>query len=547
MTDHHQQAPPQNLTGMSACVIVNGDTVTRWQAEALSMAIARGLQITGVLVCQSPPQKRRVARHAGYYLLRLTTMRTPAQRSVRWDEFMDPSIPVTHFHAEPDGSWQRVPASTQADIAAQSPDVIIKFGMYLLRDPDALAAPLGVVSFHHGDPAEYRGRPAGFYEVLQGASHVGAMVQRLSNTLDAGEILALSAHRVVAHSYSLTLSALYDNATHLLVKALIAAKSGTTVTHRVDGPNYRLPSNATVLRFVLTLARRKAARLIYGTTKTKQWRVGRTQHVDPRGMTDTVVLPAPRDVDVPAGFQFLADPLPGPNNSIWCEAMESTTGLGRIVVLTPDQPAEVVEPPGTAGIHLAYPFVVEAEETSYLVPEMSGASAIRMFELHGTTPGDPVALQGLEQERLVDPTFHQHNGRWWLFAGKPDSSSDLLWLWSSAELHGPYEPHPDNPIVMDPSRARSGGPIIAVGGRLFRPGQNNTHGYGDGLTISEIIELSTDSYIEVPRSQVRLVSRKGPHTLIVADDHCVVDSYTEVFDPLAWLHRLRNRASSRQS
>lgn len=46
------------------------------------MAIARGLQITGVLVCQSPPQKRRVARHAGYYLLRFTTMRTPAQRSV---------------------------------------------------------------------------------------------------------------------------------------------------------------------------------------------------------------------------------------------------------------------------------------------------------------------------------------------------------------------------------------------------------------------------------------------------------------------------------
>jgi hypothetical protein len=244
----------------------------------------------------------------------------------------------------------------------------------------------------------------------------------------------------------------------------------------MDGNHHQMPSNATVLRFIAVLARRKVARLVYGTTRTKQWRVGRTQHVDPTVMTNTVVLPTPNDVDVPTGFQFLADPLPGPEGTIWCEAMDSATGLGRIMVLKPDQSAAIVEPPGTAGIHLAYPFVVEADGMTYLVPEMSGASAIRMFPLHGTTPGDPVALQGLEHERLTDPTFHRHEGRWWLFAGKSDSSSDLLWLWSSAKLLGPYEAHPQNPIVMDPSRARSGGPIIALRDRLFRPGQNNTRG-----------------------------------------------------------------------
>lgn len=546
VTDQHPQATSQDLAGMTACMIVDGCTITNWQAQALNMAIARGLRVTGVLVRRNPPPQRRLFAHVGYRLLQLTT-RTTAQQSVRWDGLIDQSALVADLEPEPQAPYRQIPAPTQVTTTGQRPDIIINFGMHLAGNPNGLAAPLGVVSFHHSDPAEYQGGPPGFYEVLNGASHVGATVQRLNDTPSAGEILALSAHRVVTHSYALTLTGLYDNATHLLVKALVAAKEGTLVEHRANGSNHRLPSNATVLRFIAVLAHRKVARLVYGTTRTKQWRIGRTQHVNPTVVTNTVVLPTPTDVNVPNGFQFLADPLPGPDGTIWCEAMDSATGLGRIMVLTPDQPAAVVELPGTAGIHLAYPFVVEADGMTYLVPGMAGTSALRVFVLHGTTPGDPVALQGLEHERLADPTLHRHEGRWWLFAGKPDSSSDLLWLWSSTNLLGPYESHPQNPIVMDPSRARSGGPIITVGDRLFRPGQNNTRGYGDGVTISEIVDLTTDSYVEVPRSQVRLVSRLGPHTLIVAHDHCVVDSYTEAFDPLAWLHRLRNRAGSRES
>ena len=69
-------------------------------------------------------------------------------------------------------------------------DVVIKLGMNLHRDPDDLPARYGVLSFHHGDPSEYRGRPAGFYEVLAGADHIAAIVQRIGNKLDAGKVLA---------------------------------------------------------------------------------------------------------------------------------------------------------------------------------------------------------------------------------------------------------------------------------------------------------------------------------------------------------------------
>jgi methionyl-tRNA formyltransferase len=52
---------------------------------------------------------------------------------------------------------------------------------------------------------QFRGRPAGYYEVLTNADHVGAIVQRLSNVLDAGDVLAYGAVQVHPHSYRHTL------------------------------------------------------------------------------------------------------------------------------------------------------------------------------------------------------------------------------------------------------------------------------------------------------------------------------------------------------
>ena len=78
-------------------------------------------------------------------------------------------------------------------------------------------------------------------------------------------------------------------------------------------------------------------------------------------------------------------------------------------------------------------------------------------------------VRGLEAFRIIDPTVLFHAGRWWLFGELPATATDLLWLWSATDVAGPYEPHPDNPIVMDVARAHSAGPIIVADGRLFRP------------------------------------------------------------------------------
>ncbi len=90
--------------------------------------------------------------------------------------------------------------------------------MGLLRVPSGLACP--ILSYHHGDPREYRGRPAGFYELMNGKTAVGQVVQVLSETLDAGEVVAFAETKAHAHSWQRTMAEAYRASPLLLAAAV---------------------------------------------------------------------------------------------------------------------------------------------------------------------------------------------------------------------------------------------------------------------------------------------------------------------------------------
>nr|WP_255666244.1 formyltransferase family protein [Haladaptatus sp. DYF46] len=81
-------------------------------------------------------------------------------------------------------------------------DIAVRFGFGILKG-DALTAPThGVLSYHHGDVTRYRGRPAGFYEFVDGRPSAGITVQKLTEQLDAGTVAA-TAHRDISDAQSL--------------------------------------------------------------------------------------------------------------------------------------------------------------------------------------------------------------------------------------------------------------------------------------------------------------------------------------------------------
>lgn len=82
----------------------------------------------------------------------------------------------------------KIPSEVVRLIETES-DVVVHVGVGILRGDILSATPNGVLGFHHGDIRKHRGSHAGFWEFMNGEPVAGTTLQRLSGTLDAGEII----------------------------------------------------------------------------------------------------------------------------------------------------------------------------------------------------------------------------------------------------------------------------------------------------------------------------------------------------------------------
>ena len=89
-----------------------------------------------------------------------------------------------------------------------------------------------------------------------------------------------------------------------------------------------------------------------------------------------------------------------------------------------------------------------------------------------------------------------------------------------------------------------GGALID-GEALYRLGQDGSDGYGNGVVLFRVDELSRQSYRETRLDGLRFAAVNGPHTLNFSGGQAIFDFYTDRFTPLAGVQRLRNRFASR--
>ena len=129
-----------------------------------------------------------------------------------------------------------------------------------------------------------------------------------------------------------------------------------------------------------------------------------------------------------------------------------------------------------------------------------------------------------------------------MFGNVRETGSNVLYLWHSDALEGSFKLHPECPIRISPRGSRMGGGIVEQGGQLLRIGQDFSGGYGDGLLVFEIEELSPEQYREHFVGRIGFSDRKGPHTLNFRDGEMVFDWYVDRFAPLAGVRRLLGRA-----
>jgi hypothetical protein len=517
-----------------------GDTITAWQYEALRTAVEKGLDIIQIAHCTDDGRRRLRAEHFGYYAFELTSlhgMATLKRTSIR--PLLKSGVREVFFSPEWEGPWQRIPASVGEGF--RDADVVINFGMDLLRNPDSLPVQHGVLAYHHGDPEQFRGFPPGFYELKQGAEVEGVIVQRLSDTRDGCEILSTAYAPVVPHSYAKTLQGAHLAGIPLLAKAIGAVEAELSHTPKSLGPRYRLPTNASVARQVVTLAGRKASHLAYGLLREKRWQIGRlTAPLDPEGE----VLLSSADIEPiesPPGYSFIADCFASPKEGVYCEALNPRSGKGEIARWKSGEWAFLNL--GLQGGHASYPQPIEDDESIFLLPEIAEVSSPVLYRLQpdGVTVSERIEMNGLDGLRLLDATLFNHEKAWYLFAGKRDSANLRLELWVAPALTGPYRLHPSSPVCLDPRGARMAGPIATIGGRLYRFGQNSTQNYGGQISAHRIEELTEETYEESRCGTIQCNDSWGPHTVSIRGNETWIDFFKEETSPLAGFRRFKGR------
>ena len=131
-----------------------------------------------------------------------------------------------------------------------------------------------IISHHQGDPSKFRGRPAGFYELLKGEKKLGQIVQLISNKLDSGKILYYGETKISPWSYKKTMNDSYKISPIIFEKALNNLEKGNYIDKQALGINYKLPSNRLCIIFTCKEISNLFKKIFYGLFWENFWEVG---------------------------------------------------------------------------------------------------------------------------------------------------------------------------------------------------------------------------------------------------------------------------------
>lgn len=262
---------------LSMGILLDGPVMRRWAVDAVERAIDRAdVSVEQVILAadEEPDSTGLVRRYASSALdtgawapvLGLhQVVNPPSYLDTISIEDLDWLDDADRFHVRPepaDGLGQRLPAAAIDRIEAADVDLLFRRGFGILQGDVLTTPPHGVLSYHHGNVREYRGRPPGVWEFANDERTAGITLQRLTSTLDGGEIVVEKSVAIDdLGTWQAVERRLFERSTDMLATACerLADPAFEATTVEELGPLYTCPGPLETARIELKNVRGRVA------------------------------------------------------------------------------------------------------------------------------------------------------------------------------------------------------------------------------------------------------------------------------------------------
>ena len=570
-------------------LLLNGSVQPAWVGEVLEQIAQSNFARVELVVYRAPlERKHSILRRAINALLDKKARRGLLFRLyTRWDKRQirgrdDPfrktdcgaslsNIETMQVAPLSEGPVDRFPTEAVERIRGMELDVLIRFGFNILRGEILGSARYGVWSYHHGDNEFYRGGPPCFWELVEGNPITGALLQVLTEELDAGRVLYKGLFRThPSGSWSQNRMQPYWGASTFVIQKLrqlheqgwerVEKEILPTAPYRGKHGIYMTPTNVQMAHWLgqqLARSAIEAATWLPRRMQIGHWMLGVRSGERTRltaGNSEEIGrfcwIQSPRG-------HFYADPFLFRHQGrqwLFFEDFDYRAHRGSIaaaeVLADGDlSPAvHVLERP----YHLSYPCIFEAGGVVYMIPETREHGTVELYRCK-KFPGEWELAREFLEASAVDTTVWTERGMHWFFVTLRERRGGglQLWLFLSRGILEGWRPHPANPISTDIRSSRGGGAIYREGTRLMRPSQDCSGNYGRSFTLNEILVLNEQEYQERPCGTLEAPPGMiGTHTYARLDeveviDGCASRSIFQVYDVRSLSRRIGRKLGLR--
>lgn len=175
---------------------------------------------------------------------------------------------------------------------------------------------------------------------------------------------------------------------------------------------------------------------------------------------------------------------------------------------------------------LNFPFVVTRPDGIYALVNYAHQDRLDLFKVADTN--DRLDhIKTLLDRPLHHPTSFQFEGNWWLLGTDPGAPDSVLLAFHSNQFEGPYQPHPMNPLKVDPIGTKPAGTPFMRGSDLWRPVSVSTAETGDRVAFNQVKVLTTKDFSEEIGKVIEgfkgTIYGKGIRTLCAMGDLTLID------------------------